>query len=111
MCIRDRAPGVRPRPLAGHTPGHSGYEFTSKGETLVQWGDTLHVAPVQFEHPDIGIAFDFDGQMAIEQRLHLIDELATSGAMVAAPHIAFPGLGHILRKDGVYAWVPARYTP
>jgi len=105
------APGVRPRPLAGHTPGHSGYEFTSKGETLVQWGDTLHVAPVQFEHPDIGIAFDFDGQMAIEQRLHLIDELATSGAMVAAPHIAFPGLGHILRKDGVYAWVPARYTP
>jgi glyoxylase-like metal-dependent hydrolase (beta-lactamase superfamily II) len=105
------APGVHARPLYGHTPGHTGYEFRSGSEGLIAWGDTLHVAPVQFEHPDIGVAFDIDGPMAVEQRLHLIDELATSGTVVAAPHIAFPGLGHILRKDGVYAWVPARYTP
>jgi glyoxylase-like metal-dependent hydrolase (beta-lactamase superfamily II) len=105
------APGVRPKLLFGHTPGHTGYEFSSKGQKLLQWGDTLHVATVQFEHPDIGLAFDLDGQMAIDQRLHLMDELSAAGTIVAAPHLAFPALGRVLRKEGVYAWVPVRYTP
>lgn len=105
------APGVRPKLLVGHTPGHSGYLFTSKGQSMLQWGDTLHVAPVQFEHPDIGLAFDLDGQAAIERRLQLMDDLASSATIVAAPHVAFPGLGHVIRKESAYAWVPVRYTP
>ena len=48
-------PGVRSRPIAGHTPGHTGYEFSSNGQSLLIVGDAVHVAQVQFERPDIGV--------------------------------------------------------
>ena len=106
------APGVRPYPLAGHTPGHTGYEFSSKGERLLAWGDTLHMAPVQFPHPEIGIAFDIDSQQAIEQRLKLFDAVADDrNVVIAAPHIGFPSMGRILRQDSGFGWVPIRYSP
>jgi len=105
------APGVRPYPLTGHTPGHTGYEFSSKGERLLAWGDTLHVAPVQFPHPEIGIAFDSDSDQAIEQREKLFDALADDKAVVvAAAHVGFPSLGRLIRQDSAYAWVPVRYA-
>jgi glyoxylase-like metal-dependent hydrolase (beta-lactamase superfamily II) len=105
------APGVRPYPLVGHTPGHSGYEFSSKGERLLAWGDTLHMAPVQFPHPEIGIAFDRDSDQAIEQREKLFDSLADDRTVVvAAAHVGFPSLGRLLRQDSGYAWVPVRYA-
>jgi len=106
------APGVRPYPLAGHTPGHSGYEFSSRGERLLAWGDTLHMAPVQFPHPEIGIAFDVDPQQATEQRLKLLDALADDkSVIIAGAHIGFPSLGRLRRQDNGYVWVPVRYAP
>ena len=105
------ASGVRPYPLVGHTPGHMGYEFSSKGERLLAWGDTLHMAPVQFPHPEIGIAFDRDPEQAIEQRGKLFDALANDRSVViAAAHIGFPSLGRLLKQDSGYAWVPVRYA-
>jgi glyoxylase-like metal-dependent hydrolase (beta-lactamase superfamily II) len=105
------APGVRPVPLLGHTPGHSGYEFSSNGERLLAWGDTLHMAPVQFPHPEIGIVFDADSDQAIEQRLKLFDTLADDGnVIIAAAHVGFPSLGRLLRQDSTFAWVPVRYA-
>ncbi|WP_245239597.1 MBL fold metallo-hydrolase [Methylobacterium variabile] len=41
-------PGFVAFPTAGHTPGHSSYRVTSGGETLLVWGDIVHVAPIQF---------------------------------------------------------------
>ena len=41
------AEGVTQLPLPGHTPGHSGYRLDSAGETLVMWGDTVHVPEIQ----------------------------------------------------------------
>ncbi len=105
------APGVRPYPLIGHTPGHSGYEFSSGGQRLLAWGDTLHMAPVQFPHPEIGIAFDIDSGQAIQQRQKLFEILAGDGSViVAAAHVRFPSLGRLRRQDGGYAWVPVRYA-
>src|ERR1700731_2727375 len=34
--------GMQFVPLAGHTPGHTAYEFSSKGQKLLFWGDTMH---------------------------------------------------------------------
>jgi len=105
------APGVRPYPLVGHTAGHSGYEFSSKGERLLAWGDTLHIAPVQFPRPEIGIAFDADSEQAIQQRLKLFGALSDDkSVIVAAAHVGFPSLGHLRRLDNGYAWVPVRYA-
>ena len=44
-------PGVRAIPARGHTPGHTIYRIESKGETLILWGDLMHVAAVQFDNP------------------------------------------------------------
>src|SRR5467141_4402957 len=34
--------GVQLVSLHGHTPGHTGYEFSSKGQKILFWGDTIH---------------------------------------------------------------------
>ena len=102
-------PGVRGHPIPGHTPGHTGYEFTSRGETLLVWGDVVHVPAVQLPRPDIGIDYDVDGPSAIKAREQLFEELAANGTLIAGAHMQFPSLGRV-RKDGAgYAWVPVLY--
>src|SRR6185503_5169770 len=35
--------------LSGHTPGHTGYEFSSKGQKVLFWGDIVHALRVQLQ--------------------------------------------------------------
>jgi glyoxylase-like metal-dependent hydrolase (beta-lactamase superfamily II) len=39
--------GMQLVPLLGHTPGHTGYEFSSKGQKILFWGDIIHAQRVQ----------------------------------------------------------------
>jgi glyoxylase-like metal-dependent hydrolase (beta-lactamase superfamily II) len=48
--------GVQLVSLHGHTPGHTGHEFSSKGQRILFWGDTIHVQIVQLRHPEIANA-------------------------------------------------------
>ena len=73
-------PGLRSRPIAGHTPGHTGYEVSSNGQSLLIVGDAVHVAQVQFERPDIGVVFDGDGAAADKSRAALFEEAARTGS-------------------------------
>ena len=41
-------PGLSAHPAPGHTPGHTFYVLESKGEKLMFWGDTVHVAEGSF---------------------------------------------------------------
>ena len=54
------APGIRVEALFGHTFGHTAYFIERKGNTLVLWGDIIHVTAVQFEDPSVTIAYDSD---------------------------------------------------
>ena len=99
-------PGVRSRPIAGHTPGHTGYEFTSNGQSLLIVGDAVHVAQVQLERPDIGVVFDLDGAAADNSRAALFDEVARTGQLVGGQHLPFPSLGRLRKEGAGYAWVP-----
>jgi glyoxylase-like metal-dependent hydrolase (beta-lactamase superfamily II) len=103
-------PGIRAIPVAGHTPGHTAYRIESRGLTLLAWGDVVHVAPIQFPRPGVRLKYDSDEDAAESQRLALYAEAARAGWWIAAAHIAFPGLGHILSRDGQYDWAPAQYT-
>src|SRR5207245_5284729 len=38
--------GMQTVPLPGHTPGHTGYEFSSKGQNILSWGDIIHAKRV-----------------------------------------------------------------
>src|SRR5690606_17146005 len=99
-------PGVTTLPLPGHTPGHTGLTLASGGETLLLWGDIVHASVVQFAHPDWGVAFDFDTDLAAATRKRLFDQVATDRQMVAGMHLA-SGFGHVERAGNAYAFVPA----
>lgn len=103
------APGVKPVPLPGHTVGHTGYEITSNGDTLLIWGDIVHSAAVQLPEPDVAFAFDTDSKMAVDTRRNLFDRVVKEGLMVAGAHMPFPGIGHLLKINGSVQWVPVQY--
>ena len=108
----DLVPGVRAVAAPGHTPGHTVYVVESKGQKLVLWGDLMHVAAVQFDHPEVTIQFDSDTKSAAAQRQKAYAEAAASGALVAGAHLSFPGIGH-LRHDGKgkgYVFTPVNYS-
>ena len=103
-------PGVKAVATRGHTPGHSIYKVESKGQTLVLWGDLMHVAAVQFPEPGVTIQFDTDSKNAAVQRKRAYAEAAKQGYMVGSAHISFPGLGHLRVQGKGYEWVPVNYN-
>ncbi|MBC7413911.1 MAG: MBL fold metallo-hydrolase [Herminiimonas sp.] len=103
-------PGVRSVFAPGHTAGHSTYVVESKGQKLVLWGDLIHVAAVQFDHPEVTIQFDSDARNAARQRQQAYADAAKAGYLVAASHLPFPGVGHIRRDGKAYAWAPVNYA-
>jgi glyoxylase-like metal-dependent hydrolase (beta-lactamase superfamily II) len=70
------APGLRVLPARGHTGGHTAYAFTSGDQELWCIGDLIHFGAVQVDHPEVGIAFDLDGDRAVRIRQELFREAA-----------------------------------
>ena len=104
-------PGVRSVASHGHTAGHSTYYVESKGETLVLWGDLMHVAAVQFNDPAVTIKFDSDSKNAAGERAKAYAEVAKKGYLVGSSHISFPGLGYVAKGAGKrYSWIPVNYS-
>lgn len=103
-------PGIRAIASPGHTPGHSFFAVESEGQKLLLWGDVVHVAPVQFPDPAVTVAYDSDPDEAQAERMKIYSDAAREGYWVAAAHISFPGLGHVVARDGHFAWVPGNYS-
>jgi glyoxylase-like metal-dependent hydrolase (beta-lactamase superfamily II) len=103
-------PGIRAVPAAGHTPGHTIYKITSRDQTLVLWGDLIHVAAVQFPDPAIALKYDYDSKAAAAARKQAFAEAAEHGYWVGSAHLSFPGLGHLRAEGAGYAWVPVNYS-
>jgi glyoxylase-like metal-dependent hydrolase (beta-lactamase superfamily II) len=99
-------PGVTLVPLPGHTPGHSGYRLDSGGESLLIWGDTVHVPEIQIPQPNVTNMYDIDPPLAAEMRSKLFDMVATTGLLVAGMHLHIPGFAHLVREAGQYRLVP-----
>ncbi|MDR3221080.1 MAG: MBL fold metallo-hydrolase [Candidatus Accumulibacter sp.] len=102
-------PGVSAAPSSGHTPGHSGYLFTSQGQRLLVWGDIVHSHAVQFAHPEVSIEFDSDRQQAIATREKVFADAAKTRVLVAGMHLPFPGLGHVVKGKRGYRWTPVEF--
>jgi glyoxylase-like metal-dependent hydrolase (beta-lactamase superfamily II) len=90
-------PGLSSKPSPGHTPGHTFYTLENGGQKVVFIGDVLHVQEVQFPNPAVTIQFDVDPDAARATRKQVFAEAAQQKYLVAAPHLAFPGVGHIAR--------------
>ena len=104
------SPGITAIATPGHTPGHASYRVESDGQVLLAWGDIVHVSPIQFPDPDVTVTYDSDGREAETQRKALFSEAVDRGFLVGAAHIAFPGLGHVVVRDGRFVWLPSPYT-
>ncbi|MDQ0143499.1 MBL fold metallo-hydrolase [Cupriavidus necator] len=104
-------PGVRVVAANGHTPGHSGYLFTSGHDSLLLWGDIVHNHALQLRRPQVAIEFDVDSNQAVITRKRILEQAARGRLWVGGAHMPFPGLGHVRRESAGYAWVPAEYGP
>lgn len=103
-------PGIRSMPEPGHTPGHSGYLVSSRGQTMLAWGDIIHVQAVQFPNPSVTVMYDSNQDEARATRLKILAMAAKDKIIIAGAHLAFPGLGHVRKAGKGYTWVPVNYT-
>lgn len=103
-------PGIRTISAPGHTPGHTLYEVTSAGHSMLFIGDLIHLAEVQLPMPAITLDYDADEAEAAKTRLTMLATLCRTHELVAAPHISFPGLGHVYKQGSGYAWAPIPYA-
>jgi len=103
--------GVQVVSLPGHTPGHTGYEFTSKGQKILFCGDIVHAQRVQLQHPEVTAVFDIDQTAAAATRNELLPKLAAENVLIATPHSSvFPPLGRLRKEGSGYSWVPVVFT-
>jgi glyoxylase-like metal-dependent hydrolase (beta-lactamase superfamily II) len=99
-------PGVSAVLLDGHTPGHTGWLLHSGSDSVLIWGDIVHLASIQIARPDTGLVFDVDAAAACATRRRLFDRLAADGLKVAGAHLDFPGFGTIMRAGAGFRFEP-----
>jgi glyoxylase-like metal-dependent hydrolase (beta-lactamase superfamily II) len=102
-------PGVTAMPFHGHTPGHTGYLISSGKETLLIWGDIVHIPEVQTARPEACMAFDTDAAQAEATRRRVFDMVATDKLMVTGMHLHFPGFNHLVRSGSGYRLLPVAW--
>src|SRR4030088_361373 len=102
--------GMRLVPLPGHTPGHTGYEFSSKGQKILFWGYIVHALRVQLQHPEVTAIFDIDQTSAAATRHPLLPKLAREDVLIAGPHMSFPALGRLRKEGSGYSRAPVVFT-
>ncbi|MFY0679322.1 MAG: MBL fold metallo-hydrolase [Thalassovita sp.] len=96
---KDLGHGFTSVPMAGHTPGHTGYQLSSGDDTLLIWGDMILSTAFQFPNPNVSVVFDGDSQKAAATRRRILDRAAADRIWVAGMHLDFPALGRV-RQDG-----------
>lgn len=97
-------PGIALLPLPGHTVGHSGYLIEGE-ESLMLWGDALHLSDLQASDPDIGFVYDFDAAGARASRRMILERAAREGWLVSGGHVE--GFRRVVERGSGYELVPA----
>jgi glyoxylase-like metal-dependent hydrolase (beta-lactamase superfamily II) len=97
-------PGITLVPLPGHTVGHSGYLIEGE-QSLLLWGDALHLSDLQAAEPEIGFVYDFDAATAVASRRAILARAASEGWFVSGGHIE--GFTHVIENGAGYKLIPA----
>ena len=99
-------PGVTAIPIPGHTPGHTAFLIASGNESLLVWGDTVHIPELQVPRPETTMMFDTDPDAAAKSRVRVFDMVVTENLPVAGMHLHFPGFARMTKSAGGFALVP-----
>jgi glyoxylase-like metal-dependent hydrolase (beta-lactamase superfamily II) len=97
-------PGITLIPLPGHTAGHSGYLIEGE-ESLLLWGDALHLSDLQATDPQIGFIYDFDAATARASRRAILARAMREGWLVSGGHIE--GIRRVIGNGSGYELIPA----
>jgi glyoxylase-like metal-dependent hydrolase (beta-lactamase superfamily II) len=97
--------GVTTLAAHGHEVGHTAFEISSAGDTLLIWGDIVHVPSIQFARPELAWEYDADQDQARSTRERMMRLAAQPNYFVAGAHLEFPGIGKVAESDGAF-----RYT-
>ncbi|OOF56956.1 MBL fold metallo-hydrolase [Rodentibacter myodis] len=95
----------------GHSPGMSGYLVGSGDKRLLVWGDIIHSHSIQLKNPNISVEVDTDQEKAIATRKRILTLVEEGKLLVAAAHLPFPGIGHIIKEGEGYRWLPVEFLP
>ncbi len=98
-------PGIEALPLPGHTPGHTGYLLQDAGDSLLIWGDALHLQDEQTADPEIGLIYDTDPAIALRTRRALLEQATQEGWVIAGSHVT--GFGRVQRSGNAFRFAPA----
>jgi len=90
----------------GHEVGHTAFEVSSGNETLLIWGDVVHVPSIQFDRPELTWEFDANQDEERSTRQRLLRRAAQPSFFVAGAHLDFPGVGTVTASGRAF-----RYTP
>jgi len=90
----------------GHEVGHSCFRVAHGGETVLVWGDIVHVPSLQFARPEVTWEFDADQDQARASRLRILALAADGDYVVAGAHLDSLGIGHVRRAHGSFRFVP-----
>lgn len=101
------ATGLRMVSTPGHTPGHMSLMIESDGQSLLVLGDAISHAYISFERPNWFTGFDMDGPNAVTTRARLLDMATQDKTAVLGYHFPFPGVGHVMKAEGAYRFIPA----
>ncbi|MET3578521.1 glyoxylase-like metal-dependent hydrolase (beta-lactamase superfamily II) [Mesorhizobium robiniae] len=90
----------------GHEVGHTCFRLVSDGETLLIWGDIVHVPSLQFDHPEIAWEFDADQEQARTTRRQILAMATGNACYVAGAHLDSPGVGRVSRTETAFRFEP-----
>jgi glyoxylase-like metal-dependent hydrolase (beta-lactamase superfamily II) len=107
---QDILPGLSTVDLTGHTPGHIGVRIEDAGQSMLIVSDMLFHPLMHPSRPDVGFVFEQDPAAARDMREAFFPMAADDGALIAATHMPFPGLGRIGRDGSDLLWVPADWA-
>jgi glyoxylase-like metal-dependent hydrolase (beta-lactamase superfamily II) len=99
-------PGLSPIAIYGHTPGHTAFMIESGPSKLIIAGDFLHLALVQFAHPEISATFDIDKQAAAASRRQILNYAAQNQIPIGGMHIVYPGIGTVEASGNGFKFSP-----
>ncbi len=98
--------GVSVLDTAGHTPAHISLEIEG-GDGLIVTGDVAVNQVASFRYPTVRFAFDTDSDLAIHNRLKLLDRAATDRTKLLGYHWSYPGIGFAERNRDAYRYAAA----
>jgi glyoxylase-like metal-dependent hydrolase (beta-lactamase superfamily II) len=93
-------PGVTALDASGHTPGHTVYQLTAAGKSLLIVGDIIHGMPLQFALPDECATYDMDPPQAVAARNRIFSLAAQKAIPIAGMHFPFANAVGTVKKDG-----------